>query len=307
MEQRATAANKKNQAEVQPELVPDPPPQHETANVVQLERNNSSRRAGRGAGVWPGSRLVMDKWPEIVGADISRDAVPVACDNGILTIRTSSTAWAAQLRLLSKQIIAKIEAVCGDGIVSRIEFMAPSARQPKASPPPVVEGSRRTTEWEPWLGAQRLSERIAGILGLPVVREDVWELVHLGHLEEAGEYKGAAMYFIRDADSLCADQRDLIELIVSTRVEWATSSYEVHDARRVLGVSRHDEFIRITTERAIWPGPDDRYAKAEIDASLRTPNSRPRSAEQGWWGQPRRLSICESGGWTSITVLPPSG
>lgn len=67
----------------------------------------------------------MDRWAEIVGADIAAHAEPLACDDGVLAVQASSTAWATQLRLLAPDIVRRLNTELGHGSVSRIEVRAP--------------------------------------------------------------------------------------------------------------------------------------------------------------------------------------
>lgn len=81
---------------------------------------------------------VMGRWAQIVGADISAHANPETFADGVLTIRTSSTAWATQMRLLAPRVRALLNAEVGAGVVRRIAVLAPAApswrRGPRATP-----------------------------------------------------------------------------------------------------------------------------------------------------------------------------
>jgi len=235
------------------------------ATDVRPKRQRRPRDAGRGEAAWPGARMVIAQWPDIVGPDIAKNAVPVSCDGGVLTVRASTVVWATQLRMVSRQILAGIDLQCGDGIVSRVEVLAPASSRSNDLVGTTV-GISRAEPREPQLGAVRLAARMAINLGVPVEREDVWELVNLDYLEEAGEYEGWPTYRVRDADNLCAEQRELVESVVAARVEWTESSYDEYEAREMLGGWRHEEFARVTAERGIWPIRDDRYSAADIEA-----------------------------------------
>jgi len=45
----------------------------------------------------------------------------------VLTVQAESTAWATQLRLLQRQLLAKIAAGVGDGVVKRLKVRGPLA------------------------------------------------------------------------------------------------------------------------------------------------------------------------------------
>lgn len=70
---------------------------------------------------------VFGRWAELVGADIAEHVQPVRLENGELTVAAESTAWATQLRLLQRQIVLRIAAGVGDGVVTRIKIQGPSA------------------------------------------------------------------------------------------------------------------------------------------------------------------------------------
>ncbi|MEZ5212200.1 MULTISPECIES: DUF721 family protein [unclassified Gordonia (in: high G+C Gram-positive bacteria)] len=70
---------------------------------------------------------VIGQWPSIVGEEISAHAEPTHLSEGVLHVRADSTAWATQLRYLSAQIVAKISAVAGDGVVKSLRISGPSA------------------------------------------------------------------------------------------------------------------------------------------------------------------------------------
>ena len=54
-------------------------------------------------------------------------ATPVSLEDGVLTVRAASTAWATQLRLLQRQLLAKIAAGVGTGVVKRLKVQGPAA------------------------------------------------------------------------------------------------------------------------------------------------------------------------------------
>jgi predicted nucleic acid-binding Zn ribbon protein len=67
-------------------------------------------------------------WPEIVGAANAEHAAPESFDpaSGVLLIRTSSTAWAEQLRLMMPTLRTAIEAKVGPGVVRDIRVTGPT-------------------------------------------------------------------------------------------------------------------------------------------------------------------------------------
>lgn len=70
---------------------------------------------------------VFGMWPTIVGEDIASHATPERMADGVLHIRAESTAWATQLRYMQGQIIAKIAAAIGHGVVKSLRIVGPQA------------------------------------------------------------------------------------------------------------------------------------------------------------------------------------
>lgn len=70
---------------------------------------------------------LFGRWSAIVGEDVAEHAQPMALREGELTIQAASTAWATQLRLLQRQLLAKIAAGVGDGVVTKLKVHGPSA------------------------------------------------------------------------------------------------------------------------------------------------------------------------------------
>lgn len=70
---------------------------------------------------------VFAQWDQVVGAQIAEHAQPTGLRDGVLSIAAESTAWATQLRMVQAQILAKIAAAVGDGVVTAVRISGPSA------------------------------------------------------------------------------------------------------------------------------------------------------------------------------------
>lgn len=68
---------------------------------------------------------VMATWRSTVGDDIADHCQPESFEEGRLVIRTSSTAWATQLRLLAPQLERRLAEQVGEGIVEKIVILPP--------------------------------------------------------------------------------------------------------------------------------------------------------------------------------------
>ncbi|UCZ60682.1 MULTISPECIES: DUF721 family protein [Mycolicibacterium] len=69
---------------------------------------------------------VFGQWSTVVGDQIAEHASPTSLRDGVLTVTAESTAWATQLRMVQSQILAKIAASVGDGIVTSLKILGPS-------------------------------------------------------------------------------------------------------------------------------------------------------------------------------------
>jgi len=70
---------------------------------------------------------VFGRWVHVVGEDIAEHAVPTALQDGVLSVSAESTAWATQLRMVQAQLLAKIAAAVGDGVVTALKITGPTA------------------------------------------------------------------------------------------------------------------------------------------------------------------------------------
>lgn len=81
----------------------------------------------RGWGTQVNVHLLLGRWSELVGDAVAQHSTPEAYRDRVLVVRTSSTNWAAQLRLMAPQIVAKMNATLGDGTVKRVQILGPQA------------------------------------------------------------------------------------------------------------------------------------------------------------------------------------
>jgi predicted nucleic acid-binding Zn ribbon protein len=96
----------------------DPQPLGRLASRVVADRGWAERLSG-GA--------VFGRWAELVGPEVAQHAAPVSLREGELTVQAVSTAWATQLRLLQRDLLARIAAGVGRGVVVRLRIHGPSA------------------------------------------------------------------------------------------------------------------------------------------------------------------------------------
>ena len=68
---------------------------------------------------------VFGRWAELVGTEIADHATPESFTEGRLLVRTDSTAWATQLRLLAPTVVRRLNEELGHGTVTAIEVLGP--------------------------------------------------------------------------------------------------------------------------------------------------------------------------------------
>lgn len=77
---------------------------------------------------------VLTRWAELVGPDIAQHCRPESFENSVVRVRTSSTAWATQLRLMGPMLLARFDQELGTGVVTRIDVAGPQAPSWKRGP-----------------------------------------------------------------------------------------------------------------------------------------------------------------------------
>jgi predicted nucleic acid-binding Zn ribbon protein len=66
------------------------------------------------------------RWPELVGGDVAEHCAPETFEAGLLTVRASSTAWAANLTLLAPQLLRRLDEELGKGVVVEVRVLGPT-------------------------------------------------------------------------------------------------------------------------------------------------------------------------------------
>lgn len=70
---------------------------------------------------------VMARWAHLVGTDVAAHCTPESFAAGELTVRTDSTTWATQIRLLAPQLVKRLNTELGDGTVRFVQVKGPDA------------------------------------------------------------------------------------------------------------------------------------------------------------------------------------
>ena len=77
---------------------------------------------------------LLASWAEIAGAETADHSTPAGIEDGTLTVRCDSTAWATQLRLMRVEITSRIESRYPDAGIRSIRFEGPGAPSWKRGP-----------------------------------------------------------------------------------------------------------------------------------------------------------------------------
>jgi predicted nucleic acid-binding Zn ribbon protein len=95
----------------------DPQPVGQAVERLVVERGWQTSRAVGG---------VEGRWGQLVGPELSAHCGPESFEDGVLTVRADSTAWATQVRLLAGTLLARLNEDLGAGTVTSLRVLGPS-------------------------------------------------------------------------------------------------------------------------------------------------------------------------------------
>lgn len=90
---------------------PPPTPLGEAVGRLSHARGWSRRLEGA---------RIHSLWKEIAGSNLAEHTEPVRLYGGVLVVRATSSAWAAQLPFMANEIMQRANAVLGEGSVTRV-------------------------------------------------------------------------------------------------------------------------------------------------------------------------------------------
>ncbi|GAA4537523.1 DUF721 family protein [Mycobacterium paraffinicum] len=88
---------------------------------------------------------VLGNWSSVVGQQIADHATATALNDGVLSVTAESTAWATQLRMIQSQLLAKIAAAVGNGVVTSLKITGPAAPSWRKGPRHIAGRGPRDT------------------------------------------------------------------------------------------------------------------------------------------------------------------
>lgn len=77
---------------------------------------------------------LLASWADIVGEETAAHCDPIGIEDGALTVRCDSTAWATQLRLMRSQITTTIATHFPEAGIQSVRFEGPNAPSWKRGP-----------------------------------------------------------------------------------------------------------------------------------------------------------------------------
>ena len=69
---------------------------------------------------------VFTRWEAVVGREVAQHCTPESYAEGKLVVRTDSTAWATQVKLLAPHVVRRLNEELGDGTVTVIDVLGPT-------------------------------------------------------------------------------------------------------------------------------------------------------------------------------------
>jgi predicted nucleic acid-binding Zn ribbon protein len=70
---------------------------------------------------------LFSTWAQIVGQEIASHTNPISLVDGKLTIQSSSTAWATQMRLMQEDLLKTISNSAPGALVEELNVLGPNA------------------------------------------------------------------------------------------------------------------------------------------------------------------------------------
>ncbi len=77
---------------------------------------------------------LLQSWAELAGTETAEHATPIGIEDGVLTVRCDSTAWATQLRLMRSHIITEIAVRYPEAGITSVRLEGPDAPSWKRGP-----------------------------------------------------------------------------------------------------------------------------------------------------------------------------
>jgi predicted nucleic acid-binding Zn ribbon protein len=83
---------------------------------------------------------VFSRWDHLVGGEVALHCRPESYADGRLVVRTDSTAWATQMRLLAPTVLRRLNEELGHGTVTVVDVLGPRGPTWRKGPRSVRDG-----------------------------------------------------------------------------------------------------------------------------------------------------------------------
>lgn len=70
---------------------------------------------------------LFSQWLQVVGPDVAEHTEPISLLDGVLLVKCSSTAWATQMSMMERDLLATIQKSAPGALVESLRFMGPQA------------------------------------------------------------------------------------------------------------------------------------------------------------------------------------
>jgi predicted nucleic acid-binding Zn ribbon protein len=88
---------------------------------------------------------VVGRWRDVVGDAVADHCEPETFEDGVLTVRTDSTSWATNLKLLVPQLLRRLADDVGEDVVREVRVLGPAGPGFKRGPRSVPGRGPRDT------------------------------------------------------------------------------------------------------------------------------------------------------------------
>lgn len=124
---RGSAAPRRRPKKMRPDNPTFSSARHDDRDPQPLSKALGRLAAERGWTETVSVHMLLGRWPVLVGPMVAQHCEPESFADGVLVVRTDSTAWASQLRLMAPNILAAINAETREGAVTLIKVLGPDA------------------------------------------------------------------------------------------------------------------------------------------------------------------------------------
>lgn len=104
---------------------------------------------------------LFGRWVSIVGSDVAAKCQPVWLKQGVLSVRTTSAAWASELRYLAPELIRRVNSELGSSIVTQIKAAVRPQNAPEAESFEAIRSTAEVPCPRPPTEADRIAANIA--------------------------------------------------------------------------------------------------------------------------------------------------